>query len=188
MKIQKTNIPDVLLIEPDVFQDERGWFMETFQVREYGKLGIHYNFVQDNHSRSRKGVLRGLHYQISAPQGKLIRVVLGEVYDVVVDLRRGSGTFGEWVGEYLTTSNKLQLWAPPGFAHGYYVLSEWAEFIYKTTDYYAPGSERTLLWSDPDISIKWPLVNEEPPFLSLKDSQGKLLSEAEVFDFNELLL
>jgi dTDP-4-dehydrorhamnose 3,5-epimerase len=184
MKIHKTKIPEVFLIVPDVFQDERGWFMETFQVSEYSKLGIPYIFVQDNHSRSRRGVLRGLHYQIIHPQGKLIRVILGEVYDVVVDIRKGSSTFGKWVGEYLTANNKVQLWAPPGFAHGYYVLSEWAEFIYKTTDYYAPGFERTLLWNDPDILINWPLINGELPLLSLKDSQGKLLAEAEVFDID----
>ena len=156
--------------------------METYQLEKFRELGIHQEFVQDNHSRSRQGVLRGLHYQIHQPQGKLIRVIAGEVFDVVVDIRKSSKTFGKWVGETLSGENKLQLWIPPGFAHGYYVLSEWADFIYKTTDFYAPEWERTLLWNDEEISINWPLVAGKPPKLSTKDAQGKPLAEADLFD------
>jgi dTDP-4-dehydrorhamnose 3,5-epimerase len=182
MEIQKIAIPDVLLLEPRVFEDDRGFFMETYQLQKFIALGISNEFVQDNHSRSRKGVLRGLHYQINHPQGKLVRVIVGEVFDVVVDMRRSSGTFGKWAGNYLSASNKMQLWAPPGFAHGFYVISEWAEIIYKTTDYYAPESERTLLWNDPDISIAWPLLDGKYPILSAKDAQGKTFVDAELFD------
>jgi dTDP-4-dehydrorhamnose 3,5-epimerase len=182
MEIKKTTIPDVLLIEPNVYEDVRGFFMETFQVQKFIRLGICQDFVQDNHSGSKQGVLRGLHYQINRPQGKLVRVIVGEVFDVAVDLRKDSENFGKWVGNCLSAENKLQLWVPPGFAHGFYVLSEWVELVYKTTDYYAPEWERTLLWNDPKISVSWPLLDGNPPILSEKDAQGKLLSEAEIFD------
>jgi dTDP-4-dehydrorhamnose 3,5-epimerase len=180
MKVVKTDIPDVLLIEPQVFGDERGFFYESYNEKAFlEKLGISSHFVQDNHSRSVKNVLRGLHYQINQPQGKLVRVVVGSVFDVAVDLRKSSTTFGKWVGFYLTAENKHQLWIPPGFAHGFVVLSEYAEFLYKTTDYYAPQYERTLLWNDPDLAISWPI--EDEPIVSAKDKVGKLLSAAEVY-------
>lgn len=182
MQFTPTSIPDVLLIEPEVFGDERGFFMETYQERKYADAGISYNFVQDNHSGSRLGTLRGLHYQIRQPQGKLVRVVAGEVFDVVVDLRRHSPTFGRWEGKRLSAQNKLQLWIPPGFAHGFCVLSEWAELTYKATDFYAPEWERTILWNDPEIGIVWPIPAAHSPLLSAKDAQGKLLREAEIFE------
>lgn len=182
MKFIPSSLPDIILIEPQVFGDERGFFMETFQAKHFAEAGIPTEFVQDNHSRSKQGSLRGLHYQIRQPQGKLVRVTAGEVYDVAVDLRRSSPTFGRWKGARLSAENKLQIWIPAGFAHGFYVLSEWAEVIYKTTDFYAPEWERTLAWNDPKIGIAWPLVNGQAPLLSTKDSQGKLLSQAEVYE------
>ena len=182
MDFSPTSIPDVLLIKPRIFTDDRGFFLETFRTGEFEQAGIAQPFVQDNHSGSSKGVLRGLHYQIKQPQGKLVRVVQGEVFDVAVDLRRSSDTFGQWVGMILSSKNKFQLWVPPGFAHGFYVRSEWAEVTYKNTDYYAPDWERTLLWSDPKIGIDWPLLDGKPPILSPKDAMGKIIDEAELFD------
>lgn len=182
MQFQATNIPDILLITPQVYGDERGFFMETYQAREFMDAGILYPFVQDNHSGSQCGTLRGLHYQIQHAQGKLIRVVSGEIFDVAVDLRRSSPTFGKWVAMTLSSHNKLQLWVPPGFAHGFYVLSEWAEVIYKTTEYYAPQWERCLLWNDPQINVQWPLINGQPLLISSKDAQGKGFHNAEVYD------
>ncbi len=182
MKFIPTAIPDVILIEPRVFGDARGFFMETYQSRLFAEAGIPEDFVQDNHSGSQKGILRGLHYQICHPQGKLVRVIAGEVYDVVVDLRRSSPTFGKWVDARLSAENKLQLWVPAGFAHGFYVVSDWAEFTYKVTDFYAPEWERTLMWNDPQLAIDWPLVDDCPPVLSAKDAKGKLLKDAELFD------
>lgn len=180
MPIQSTVIPDVLIIEPNVFGDERGFFYESFNARSFAEqTGIKTNFVQDNHSKSVKGVLRGLHYQIQQPQGKLVRVVAGEVFDVAVDIRKHSPTFGHWVGVTLSADNKRQLWIPEGFAHGFIVTSDTAEFLYKTTDYYAPEYERSILWNDPGIGIKWPIVGE--PTLSNKDKAAKLLNEAQVF-------
>lgn len=180
MNVIKTDIPEVLIIEPKVFGDERGFFYESFNAAAFeAATGVKRSFVQDNHSKSQRGVLRGLHYQIQQPQGKLVRVVAGEVYDVAVDLRRSSPTFGRWVGCHLSAANQRQLWIPEGFAHGFVVLSESAEFLYKTTDYYAPAHERSLLWNDPQIGIDWPI--EEPPQLSQKDIDGKVLSEAELF-------
>lgn len=180
MRIQATAIPDVLIIEPKVFGDERGFFYESFNARSFAEqTGVSVNFVQDNHSKSAKGVLRGLHYQIQQPQGKLVRVVAGEVFDVVVDIRKHSASFGKWVGVMLSAENKRQMWIPEGFAHGFVVTSETAEFLYKTTDYYAPEFERSIIWNDPAIGIQWPIQGE--PNLSNKDKIGKLLSEAEVF-------
>lgn len=179
MKITPTAIPEVLLIEPKVFGDERGFFYESFNEKILSeKAGIRERFVQDNHSRSVKGVLRGLHYQVNQTQGKLVRVSLGEVYDVAVDIRQHSSTFGNWVGVHLSAENKHMLWIPKGFAHGFLVLSDIAEFLYKTTDFYDPQSERCIAWNDPTLSIAWP--SHITPTLSLKDSQGKLLHEAEV--------
>ncbi|HRN81278.1 MAG TPA: dTDP-4-dehydrorhamnose 3,5-epimerase [Nitrosomonas europaea] len=180
MKVTPFAIPEVVLIEPKVFGDERGFFFESFnQARFEETVGREINFVQDNHSRSVKNVLRGLHYQIQQPQGKLVRVVQGEVFDVAVDLRKSSPTFGRWVGQVLSAENKHQLWIPEGFAHGFVVLSDTAEFLYKTTDYYAPAHERCLLWNDPVLNIQWPLGIA--PVLSAKDTQGKPFNEAEVF-------
>jgi dTDP-4-dehydrorhamnose 3,5-epimerase len=182
MQFKPTQIPDVLLIEPKVFGDDRGFFMETFRENVFSASGITGPFIQENHSGSRKRVLRGLHYQIRQAQGKLVRVDAGEILDVAVDLRRSSATFGHWVGQRLSAENKLQLWIPVGFAHGFYVLSDWGEIIYKTTEYYAPEWERTLLWNDPAIGIEWPPSKGESPILSEKDAKGKVLSEAELFD------
>lgn len=180
MKVIPTAIPDVLIIEPKVFGDERGFFFESFNQKLWQeKTGITTPFVQDNHSRSGKNVLRGLHYQIKQPQGKLVRVISGEVFDVAVDIRRNSPTFGAWVGEILSAENKRQLWIPPGFAHGFLVLSDTAEFLYKTTDYWAPEHERSIIWNDPDLAIAWPL--DGMPILARKDSEGKLFKEAEVY-------
>jgi dTDP-4-dehydrorhamnose 3,5-epimerase len=175
-------LSDVIMIEPKIFGDERGFFMETYREETFAKFGIPAYFVQDNHSGSRQGILRGLHYQINQPQGKLVRVVSGEIYDVVVDIRRSSPNFGKWEGEYLSAENKRQIWIPPGFAHGFYVISSWAEVIYKVTDYYAPQWERAILWNDPQIGIEWPLVGGKQPSLSPKDAQGHLLSQADLFD------
>jgi len=180
MKIIQTEIPDVLIIEPKVFGDDRGFFYESHNEKALKELaGISETFVQDNHSRSAKNVLRGLHYQIQQPQGKLVRVVVGAVFDVAVDLRKTSKTFGQWVGTHLTAENKQQFWVPAGFAHGFVVLSDYAEFLYKTTNYYAPQHERSLLWNDPDLAIAWPITEE--PILSAKDCAGKLLRDAEVY-------
>lgn len=170
------------MIEPRVFADDRGFFMETYQRQKFRENGIKADFVQDNHSHSRRGTLRGLHYQLKQPQGKLVRVVAGEVYDVCVDLRRGSPTFGQWTGYTLSAENKRQLWIPPGFAHGFYVLSEWADVIYKATQFYAPEWERTLLWNDPDLGIEWPLVGGKMPIISAKDAKGIPLKKAEVYE------
>lgn len=181
MKVTATKIPDVLIFEPKVFGDERGFFIESFNSKAfYDAVGRHVEFVQDNHSRSTKGVLRGLHYQIQQSQGKLVRVTSGAVFDVAVDIRRSSTTFGQWIGVELNADNHKQLWIPPGFAHGFLVLSETADFLYKTTDYYAPAHERSILWSDETLSIAWPL--EHTAFsLSAKDAVGKRLGEAELF-------
>lgn len=182
MKFTPTNLPEVICIEPQVFGDERGFFMETYQSRRFAAAGITAEFVQDNHSGSRQGILRGLHYQIRQPQGKLVRAVVGTVFDVAVDIRRSSLTFGQWTGEILSAENRKMLWVPAGFAHGFYVLSEWAEFVYKATDFYAPEHERSIRWDDPQIGIDWPLVDGLPPTLNAKDAAGKWLSEAEIFD------
>lgn len=182
MNFIPTAIPDVLVIEPQVFGDERGFFMETWRASAFSEAGINASFVQDNHSRSRQGILRGLHYQIQQPQGKLVRVVRGEVFDVAVDLRKSSPTFGQWAGVTLSENNKRQLWVPPGFGHGFYVTSDSADFVYKCTDYYAPEYERSLRWDDPEIGIQWPLVDGQPPQLSAKDVEGALLKDAEVFE------
>lgn len=180
MEVIKTAIRDVLIIEPKVFGDERGFFMESFNEHKFKeKTGVMPHFVQDNHSRSARNVLRGLHYQIKQAQGKLVRVVSGEVYDVVVDIRKSSPTFGQWVGCVLTASNHRQLWVPPGFAHGFVVLSDIADFLYKTTDYYAPEYERAILWNDPELGIDWKLKGE--PVLSAKDQAALPLADAEVF-------
>ena len=181
MQIQSTSLADVLIIEPRVFGDDRGFFYESFNAQRFAEqTGVTAQFVQDNHSKSARNVLRGLHYQIQHSQGKLVRVVSGEVFDVAVDLRKRSPTFGQWFGIVLSAENKRQLWIPEGFAHGFMVTSESAEFLYKTTDYYAPEYERSILWNDPAIGIDWPLHGKEP-LLSNKDKVGKLLSEAEVF-------
>jgi len=182
MKFIPTEIPDVILIQPKVFGDQRGFFMETYQAKKFAEAGIAYDFVQDNHSGSTRGTLRGLHYQIQCTQGKLIRVVAGEIFDVAVDLRRNSPSFGKWVGDFLSAENKHQLWIPPGFAHGFYVLSQEAEVIYKATNFYTPEWERTLSWDDPEIGIKWPLIDGQDPILSEKDRQGKRFGEAEFFE------
>jgi dTDP-4-dehydrorhamnose 3,5-epimerase len=181
LKFIPTLIPDVFLIEPKVFQDERGFFLESYQKKRFKEAGIDADFVQDNHSKSCQGVLRGLHYQIKQPQGKLVRVIVGEIFDVAVDIRKNSRTFGKWVGDHLSAENKKMLWVPEGFAHGIYVTSPQAEVLYKSTDYYAPEWERTIAWNDPAINIQWPTKGERP-MLSPKDEVGKLLSEAELFE------
>lgn len=181
MQFTPLAIPDVLLIEHKVFGDERGFFFESFNHREFeAAVGRTVSFVQDNHSKSSKGVLRGLHYQIQQPQGKLVRVVKGAVFDVAVDIRRSSPTFGQWVGEVLSEENKKQLWVPEGFAHGFLTLTDTAEFLYKTTDYYAPNFERSLLWNDSDLEIKWPL--DTYPILSTKDKTANKFEAADVFN------
>ena len=180
MKVIATAIPDVLIIEPKVFGDERGFFFESFNHRQFAELvGRDVNFVQDNHSRSAKNVLRGLHYQIQQPQGKLVRVVQGAVFDVALDIRKSSATFGQHVALELSAENKRMLWIPEGFAHGFMVISEIAEFLYKTTDYYAPEYERSIVWNDPALAIQWPIQDE--PTLSVKDRQAQLLAVAECF-------
>jgi dTDP-4-dehydrorhamnose 3,5-epimerase len=175
-----TSLPDVFILEPKVYGDARGFFMQSYNRKTFADLGINLEFVQDNHSRSAKGVLRGLHYQVKQPQGKLVRVVAGAVFDVAVDLRKHSPTFGDWTGMILSAENKRLAWVPPGFAHGFYVLSDAAEFLYKTTDYYAPEHERSLLWNDQGLKINWPLVGE--PVLSDKDRHGVPFDAAEVFE------
>jgi dTDP-4-dehydrorhamnose 3,5-epimerase len=181
MKIHSTHLGDVKIIGPSIHIDPRGFFLESFNIENFRSLGIPTDFVQDNHSGSLQRVLRGLHYQIQQPQGKLVRVVHGEIFDVAVDLRKSSETFGRWVGERLSAENKKILWIPQGFAHGFYTLSEWADVIYKVTDYYAPEWDRTLRWDDPDVGIEWPLANGELPLLSEKDRKGATLAEAELF-------
>ena len=183
MKVIPTTIADVLILEPSVFGDSRGFFLESFNRKAFGAItGLDVDFVQDNHSRSARGILRGLHYQIRRPQGKLVRVVRGAVFDVSVDLRRSSPTFGQWVGVELTEDNHRQLWVPPGFAHGFYVLSDLADFLYKTTDYYFPEHERSLSWNDSTIAISWPLEQGTEPVVSEKDKNAAKLAQAEVFE------
>jgi dTDP-4-dehydrorhamnose 3,5-epimerase len=182
MQFIPTKIPDVLLIKPQVHGDERGFFMETYRESEFNQAGVNYPMVQENHSRSQQGVLRGMHYQVKHSQGKLVRMILGEAFDVCVDLRRSSPTYLQWVGVYLSAQNKNQVWIPPGFAHGFYVLSDWAEIIYKVTDYWAPEWERTLRWDDPDIAIDWPLLAGTQPLLSGKDRQGKFYRDLDDSD------
>jgi len=180
MKATHTTIPDIFVIEPIIYSDNRGFFFESFNQRQFNELiGQNIQFVQDNHSHSTHGVLRGLHYQIEKPQGKLVRVVRGAAFDVAVDIRKSSPTFGQWVGIELNENNHCQLWVPIGFAHGFVVLSDSADFLYKTTDYYAPDFERCIAWDDPEIDIKWPL--EAQPLISVKDKLGSLLSDSEVF-------
>lgn len=182
MNVIRTRIPEVLILEPKVFGDARGFFFESFNQQAFDEAcGAAVQFVQDNHSRSARNVLRGLHYQIRQPQGKLVRVVRGAVFDVAVDLRRNSATFGQWTGVELSEENQRQMWVPPGFAHGFLVLSESADFLYKTTDYYAPQHERCIAWNDPELAIDWPVV-DRVPVLSAKDQQGVSLRAAEVFE------
>lgn len=181
LNVIRTDIPDVLIIEPKVFGDDRGFFFESFNAQQFeASTGVKRTFVQDNHSRSARNVLRGLHYQIQHPQGKLVRVIAGEVYDVAVDLRKSSPTFGKWVGITLSAENKRQLWVPEGFAHGFIVMSEYAEFLYKTTDYWHPEHERSIVWDDPDLAIEWPITNQ--PLLAAKDAAGQRFCAAEYFD------
>jgi dTDP-4-dehydrorhamnose 3,5-epimerase len=182
MQFTPTVLPGVVLVEPKVFKDERGFFFESFHKQLFTEQDISLDFVQDNHSRSRRGTLRGLHYQIRRPQGKLVRVILGEIYDVAVDLRKSSPTFGQWIGHYLSAENRQLLYIPPGFAHGFYVISDWAEMLYKATDYYAPQWERTLLWNDSQINIAWPLLDGTRPLLSSKDMFGTPFNQAEVYE------
>ena len=180
-KFIPTSIPDVVVIEPKVFGDSRGFFLESWNSRDFSAGNIDVNFVQENHSASKQGVLRGLHYQIPQPQGKLIRVIVGEVFDVAVDMRQGSPTFGKWIGVTLSADNKRICWIPPGFAHGFYVVSPFSEFVYKCTDFYAPECERSILWDDPDLNIEWPLIKESLPILSEKDSVGKAFKDADYY-------
>ena len=182
MQFRTTELPDIVLVEPRVYEDARGFFFESYHKQLFEEQKISLEFVQDNHSRSKHGTLRGLHYQIRQPQGKLVRVILGEIYDVAVDLRKSSPTFGKWMGLNLSAKNKKQLYIPPGFAHGFYVLSEWAEVLYKASDYYAPQWERTLLWNDTKVNISWPLPENEEPLLSSKDAAGIPFEQAEVYD------
>jgi dTDP-4-dehydrorhamnose 3,5-epimerase len=181
MEFTATRIPDVIVIDPVVFEDARGFFMETWQARKYDAAGIDAVFVQDSHSRSTQGTVRGLHYQIEQAQGKLIRVIQGEAFDVLVDLRKSSPTCGQWVGEVLSAGNRKIIWVPPGFAHGFQVLSESAEFEYRCTDYYAPEHERTIRWDDPDIGVDWPLKAGQEPLMSEKDLAGVAFADAEVY-------
>lgn len=181
MKLIPTEIPAVIHLMPTVYSDDRGFFMETYQQRTFAAARLPTRFVQDNHSGSRQGVLRGLHYQILQPQGKLIQVVAGSVFDVAVDLRRGSPTFGGWVGRILSAENRHLLWIPPGFAHGFYTLSDWAEVTYKATDFYAPAHERTIRWDDAELSIAWPILESTVPIVSPKDQAGSSFSAAEVY-------
>jgi dTDP-4-dehydrorhamnose 3,5-epimerase len=181
MKIIQTSIPEVKIIQPGVFEDARGFFLESYHKQKYADIGVIDEFIQDNHSRSVKNVLRGLHYQISRPQGKLVRVVVGEVYDVAVDIRKSSPTFCKWVGVTLSAVEKNQIWIPRGFAHGFLTLSDWAEVLYKATDTYDPDAERYLLWNDPDIGIVWPLPQDTRPLLSTKDMKALPLGMAELF-------
>lgn len=182
MQFIQTAIPEILIIEPKVYEDPRGFFMETYREEFFAANGVPNRFVQENHSRSQKGVLRGLHYQIRQSQGKLVRVIAGEVFDVAVDIRRSSPTFGKWVGIILSAQNRKQIWVPEGFAHGFYVLSEYAEIVYKVTDYYAPQWERSIQWNDPKLGIDWSLDESIPLVLSQKDREAKPLAESELFD------
>ena len=182
MEFIKLEIPEVILMKPNVHGDARGFFLETFRENEFAVLCAKTPFVQDNHAGSRQGVLRGLHYQIEHSQGKLIRAVRGEIFDVALDIRRSSPTFGKWVGATLSEQNRKQLWIPPHFAHGYFVVSEWAEVFYKTTDYYFPEFERTVYWNDPAIGIEWPFIEGHPVLISDKDNAGKLLADTQCFE------
>ena len=182
MEFIPTRIPEIILVKPKIYEDPRGFFMETYREDRFIMGGISQPFVQENHSASSKGVIRGLHYQIQKTQGKLVRVISGEIFDVAVDIRRSSPTFGLWVGIILSVENKYQLWVPSGFAHGFYVLSERAEVVYKVTDYYAPEWERSILWNDPKIGIDWHLAKDASPILSQKDLNGKSLADAELFE------
>jgi len=182
MQTTSTQLAGLMLLEPRVFADERGFFMETYQARKFADLGIAASFVQDNQSGSHHGILRGLHYQVVNPQGKLVRCVAGEIFDVAVDLRRSSPTFGRWVGTILSSENRRQLWIPIGFAHGFYTLSAWAEVVYKASDYYNPQGERCLVWNDPQVGIQWPVPPGESPLLSPKDQLGRTLAQAETFE------
>lgn len=182
MEFVPTRLPDVIVIRPKVFEDSRGFFMDSWHRKRFEQEGIHADFVQDSHSGSIAGTIRGLHYQIKQAQGKLVRVVQGEAFDVAVDIRRSSPDFGQWTGELLSADNRKMIWIPPGFAHGFLVLSKAAEFEYKCTDFYAPEHERTLQWDDPDIGIDWPLLEDEKPTLSAKDSLGLPLKDAEVYE------
>jgi dTDP-4-dehydrorhamnose 3,5-epimerase len=181
MKFIPTRLPEVSCVEPTVFGDDRGFFMETWQSASFAAAGVAADFVQDNHSQSRMGTLRGLHYQLDHPQGKLVRCVVGTVFDVAVDIRRGSPTFGQWVGQELSAKNRRQLWVPAGFAHGFLVLTDLADIIYKCTDYYDPASERILAWDDPDVGIHWPIPPRVEIFLSAKDRGGVRLRDAECY-------
>jgi len=182
VKFTPTKLPDVILVEPDVFGDHRGFFLETWHAGKFAAGGIAADFVQDNHSRSGQGILRGLHYQVKKPQGKLVRVLNGEVFDVAVDLRKDSGTFGKWVGMHLSAGNKKMLWIPPGFAHGFYVISRQADFFYKCTAFYSPENERTILWNDPSLAIDWPLIDGQQPTLAPKDEAAVPFAAAEYFE------
>lgn len=182
MKVTPTAIPEVLVIEPKVYDDARGFFLETYQEQKYARAGINLPMVQDNHSGSTRGVLRGLHYQRRRPQGKLIHVIAGEVFDVAVDVRRSSPRCGQWVGVSLSARGRKQMWVPPGFAHGFYVVSDWAEVIYKVTGPYDPEDEHTLRWDDPSVGVCWPIPADASPVLSAKDARGKLLAELPLFD------
>jgi dTDP-4-dehydrorhamnose 3,5-epimerase len=181
MKFTPTRIPDVIIVEPDVHGDDRGFFMETWHERAFSDAGIEARFVQDNYTKSSSGVLRGMHYQVRQPQGKLIRVVVGEAFDVAVDLRKTSPTFGQWVGATLSAKNRHSIWIPPGFAHGFFVTGESAEIVYRCTDYYALRHERTLLWNDPDVAVEWPAFGPDQPALSTKDAAGDRLMDADVY-------
>jgi len=180
MKQLATKIPDVFIFQPTVYEDDRGYFMESFRLSQFSKIGCDINFVQDNQSKSKRGTLRGLHYQVDHPQGKLVSVLAGEIFDVAVDLRRSSPTFGNWVGETLSSANKKQLWIPEGFAHGFYVMSDEAEIFYKCTEYYMPEHDRAILWNDPKLGIKWPLLSPHP-LISKKDSEANCFSNADVY-------
>lgn len=182
MKFIPTALKDVIIVEPQVFGDSRGFFMETYQARKFAEAGIHADFVQDNHSGSSKGTLRGLHFQMVQPQGKLLRAIAGEIFDVAVDLRKSSPTFGKWLGICLSAENKRMLWVPPGFAHGFYVQSEWAEVTYKATDFYAPEWERSLRWDDPTVGVEWPLDQSAPLLLSKRDAAGLPFDQVELFE------
>lgn len=182
MKFTPTTIHDVILIEPTVHSDERGFFTEIYEERKFTEAGIPHKFVQDNHAGSKQGTLRGMHYQIYSGQGKLVRAPVGEIYDVAVDIRQSSPTFGQWVGMHLSAENKRQLWVPVGFAHGYYVVSEWAEVSYKVTDFFVPDACRYITWDDPEIGIDWPLVNGEKPVLSKADKDAPTMANADLFD------
>jgi dTDP-4-dehydrorhamnose 3,5-epimerase len=181
MKIIETNIPDVKIVEPAVFTDDRGYFLETWNAQSFSKAGLSWTFVQDNQSKSRRNVLRGMHYQIQSPQGKLVRVVTGAIYDVAIDVRRDSPTFGHWVGAELSESNHRMMWIPVGFAHGFLSLADETQLVYKCTDFYASQYERTIMWNDPDLAISWPIPTGEAPIISAKDRAGSSLKEADLF-------